>query len=66
MKYNDFAKTILFSGCLEDKLVDPGTIEFDDWSQTDLPLYPERTEKYKFSEKKTKFPKDFTSALVMG
>lgn len=62
MLLSEFANKILFGSTLEDKLIQPEKIEFDDDQKFcaevfNLPLKPARSEKIGFSHENIKFPK---------
>ncbi|MBD63776.1 MAG: hypothetical protein CME62_01100 [Halobacteriovoraceae bacterium] len=62
MELSEFAKKILFGSTLEDKLIRPDKIEFDDDQKFrekvfNLPFKPARSEQIGFSDENIKFPK---------
>ena len=57
MKVSEFSKHILNNGDIAAKLIKADSIEFDSFDNFDLPTYPERSERIKFSQKNLKFPK---------
>jgi uncharacterized ferritin-like protein (DUF455 family) len=57
MKLSEFVSTIFNSGDLESKLIEPSSIEFDDFTLWSLPSPPKRNTKIAFSENQSRFPK---------
>lgn len=57
MKVSAFAKQILFSGDIENKLFEVESIEFDGFDLIDVPSLPVRSHKIQMSKKTAKFPK---------
>lgn len=56
ISYKDYFRSILEGGSLSDKL-SLENFNWDDWSEYELPSYPHRNEKIKFSTEQLKFPK---------
>ncbi len=56
MKLSEFARNILEGNTLDNKLIDPDTIEFDSIN-FEVPKLPSRSNKISFSSKQAKFPK---------
>lgn len=57
MKLSEYAKTIIFGEKLEDKLIDPDCIDFDDWREFIVPSKPSRGVGIELSEKNMRFPR---------
>lgn len=57
VSYIDYAKNILLGTTLEDKLLPPENIIFDQFVPFEIPADPGRNTRLSFSEKKIKFPK---------
>lgn len=57
LSYKDYAKTLLFGSTLEDKLLPPENIVFEEFTEIEIPSVPGRIPRLSFSEKKIKFPK---------
>lgn len=58
MKWHELMKSIISGENLNDKLIDPSEIEWDDQASSyEIPIMPARAKKIVFSEKQIKFPK---------
>lgn len=57
VSYKEYAKILLCGTTLEDKLLTPENIIFDEFTPFEIPSVPGRTERLSFSDKKIKFPK---------
>ncbi len=57
MLLSEYAKEILLGENLDQKLIEFDKIEFDDWSEFEIPKLPSRSDKFKISPKNQKFPR---------